>query len=162
MGNQQSRQFFMIVSEATGMAVDFGNGDTGNSVVMRRVHDGHGQVFYRDGSFIRAARVGKVLDLARDTGKIVVWEAHGGTNQSWVFDADGTIRSQGSDLCFDVEGGSTDEGARVIAYRCHGGANQRFQIKEIPGRSTDAIRKRGGYVPERGYKQLGRSGVYYY
>ncbi len=50
----------------------------------------------------------------------------------WVFnDAAATIRSEGSDLCFDVHSGSTDEGARVIAYPFHGGANQRFRIQKL-------------------------------
>jgi hypothetical protein len=114
--------------------------------MRRKRRDGDGQIFVQDGSLIRAMENGKssskVLDLA-DGKDIVLWEVHGGKNQRWVLHADGTIRSEDSDLCFDVEGGSVDDGARVIAFRFHGGANQTFRLKEIPTRSLDICRKRG-------------------
>ncbi len=77
-----SHKHYTIVNEATGLALEASCSDTGNSVVMRRAHGGDGQRFFKDGSFIRAAPSGTVLDLARHVGgNIVLWEANGGANQ---------------------------------------------------------------------------------
>lgn len=34
----------------------------------------------------------------------------------------------GKNLCLDVEGGSRKNGAKFIAWKCHGGTNQKFKI----------------------------------
>lgn len=41
----------------------------------------------------------------------------------------GTIQSLSSGKCLDVERGSKEEGAAVIQYDCHGGANQQWKLK---------------------------------
>jgi len=123
---EMSQSQFMIVNEGSGLVLDVNS--SGDNVVMWAAHGGNNQRFIRDGPFIRAVHSGKVLDVSLQDGSIVQWEAHGLENQRWEFHPDGTIRLEGSDLCIDVEGGSQDEGARVIAWPWHGGANQLFDL----------------------------------
>ncbi|GAB3996807.1 hypothetical protein GCM10029992_17950 [Glycomyces albus] len=40
------------------------------------------------------------------------------------------IVSRSSDKCMDVVSGSTDDGAEIIQYDCHGGLNQRWQLQD--------------------------------
>ena len=124
-----SEKQYMIVNEASGLVLDVNS--SGDNVVMWAAHGGNNQRFTRDGPFIRAAHTGKVLDVSRQDGSIVQWEAHGLENQRWEFHPDGTIRLEGSDLCIDVEGGQLEEGARVIAWPWHGGANQVFEVQSV-------------------------------
>ena len=119
----------MIVNEASGLVLDVNS--SGDNVVMWSAHGGNNQRFTRDGPFIRAVHTGNVLDVSRQDGSIVQREAHGLENQRWEFHADGTIRLEGSDLCIDVEGGNLEEGARVIAWPWHGGANQVFEVQPV-------------------------------
>ena len=116
----------MIVNEGTGLVLDVNS--SGDNVLMWQLHGGPNQRFVKDGPLIRAVHSGKVLDMSRQDGSIVQWEAHGLQNQRWEFHPDGTIRLEGSDLCIDVEGGSQEEGARVIAWPWHGGGNQLFEL----------------------------------
>jgi hypothetical protein len=124
-----SQKQYMIVNEATGLVLDVNS--SGDNVVMWAAHGGANQRFTRDGRFIRAVHSGKVLDVSGQDGSIIQWEAHGLGNQLWEFHPDGTIRLEGSDLCIDVEGGSQEEGARVIAWPWHGGANQVFEVQWV-------------------------------
>ena len=119
----------MIVNEASGLVLDVNS--SGDNVVLWAAHGGNNQRFTRDGPFIRAAHTGKVLDVSRQDGSIVQWEAHGLENQRWEFHPDGTIRLEGSDLCIDIQGGSLSEGAPVIAWPWHGGANQVFEVQSV-------------------------------
>ena len=118
----------MIVHEESAQVLDV---NSSGNVIMWPAHGGPNQRFTRDGLFIRAVHSGKVLDLNRDDGSIVQWEAHGLENQRWEFHPDGTIRLEGSNLCMDIEGGSQEEGARVIAWPWHGGANQVFELERV-------------------------------
>ena len=54
--------------------------------------------------------------------------AHGGANQKWKLHKDGTIRLEGHDLCLDIQGGSKDKGAHLVAWPHHGGSNQKWRI----------------------------------
>jgi hypothetical protein len=126
--NESAEEFF-IVNRASGLALDVNS--SGDNVLMWQLHGGPNQRFTRDGPFIRAVHSGKVLDMSRQDGSIVQWEAHGLENQRWEFHPDGTIRLEGSDLCIDVEGGSQEEGARVIAWPFHGQANQVFEVQRV-------------------------------
>lgn len=55
--------------------------------------------------------------------------------QRWIVkhlgDGEFVLSGELSGLAFDVEGGSTQAGARVVSYRWHGGPNQRFRL--LPG-----------------------------
>ncbi|WP_406404973.1 alkaline phosphatase family protein [Streptomyces sp. NBC_00879] len=64
--------------------------------------------------------------------QLVVWDAHGGSNQSWVFtrnsDATYAMKNAASGLCADVSGSSTEAGAEVIQWPCTGNDNQRWSL----------------------------------
>jgi hypothetical protein len=123
-----SKEFYLI-NRASGLALDVNS--SGDNVLVWQLHGGANQRFTRDGRFIRAVHSGKVLDVSCQDNSIIQWEAHGLGNQLWEFHPDGTIRLEGSDLCIDVEGGSQEEGARVIAWPWHGGANQVFEVQWV-------------------------------
>jgi hypothetical protein len=71
-----------------------------------------------------------VLDVNQDNGSAILFEPHGGPNQLWHFEEDGTIRSE-IDQVLDVFEASTEPGAPVIAYPKHGGPNQIFRIVTV-------------------------------
>jgi hypothetical protein len=71
-----------------------------------------------------------VLDVNQETGNVGAYEPHGGPNQLWHFEDDGTIRSE-IDQVLDVSEGSTEPGALVIAFEKHGGPNQVFRIVTV-------------------------------
>jgi hypothetical protein len=71
-----------------------------------------------------------VLDVNQETGNVSIFEPHGGPNQLWHFEEDGTIRSE-IDQVLDVYEGSTELGTPVIAYPKHGGPNQIFRIVTV-------------------------------
>lgn len=51
-------------------------------------------------------------------------------NQNMTYDINSkTIYAPGSNLCFDVTGGGTTDGTKVIQYPCSGGANQKWSYK---------------------------------
>lgn len=71
-----------------------------------------------------------VLDVNQDTGSLCLFEPHGGPNQLWHFEEDGTVRSE-IDQVLDVYEGSTEPGTPVTAYSKHGGPNQIFRIVTV-------------------------------
>ncbi|MEH0927550.1 RICIN domain-containing protein [Micromonospora sp. CPCC 205558] len=56
----------------------------------------------------------------------------GGPEQQWVVNPAGanvlTLTNAAHGQCLDVEGGSTDDGARLLQFPCHGGANQQWRF----------------------------------
>ncbi len=58
--------------------------------------------------------------------RLQIWDCHGGANQQWVFNGNGTISSAQTGLCLDVNGAGTANGSAVIVWSCHGGTNQRW------------------------------------
>jgi hypothetical protein len=71
-----------------------------------------------------------VLDVNQETGSVCLFEPHGGPNQLWHFEEDGTIRSE-VDQVLDVSEGNTEPGTPVIAFPKHGGPNQIFRIVTV-------------------------------
>jgi hypothetical protein len=71
-----------------------------------------------------------VLDVNQETGNVSTFEPHGGPNQLWHFEEDGTIRSE-TDEVLDVSEGSTEPGAPVIVFPKHGGPNQIFRTVTV-------------------------------
>ncbi|MET8230239.1 RICIN domain-containing protein [Micromonospora sp. NPDC005298] len=56
----------------------------------------------------------------------------GGPEQQWVVNPASadvvTLTNAAHGQCLDVEGGSTDDGARLLQFPCHGGANQQWRL----------------------------------
>lgn len=70
---------------------------------------------------------GKAIDLKKDTGELIVWDKHGGTNQQWIY-VNGYFKSVEDGRVFDIARGSKDNGIPVICYQAHGGTNQQFSV----------------------------------
>jgi hypothetical protein len=60
---------------------------------------------------------------------VIIWDCHGGLNQQWNVNADGTIRSVQSGLCVDANNAATANGTKIILWSCNGGANQRWSAR---------------------------------
>jgi lysophospholipase L1-like esterase len=60
-----------------------------------------------------------------DGAQVLIWDCHGGSNQSWTRSAAGELVGIGG-RCLDVNGNGTADGTRVTTWTCNGGANQRF------------------------------------
>ncbi len=91
------------------------------------------------GYMIIAARSGLCLTIGSPgVVQIQQFRCHGGPDQLfWLTHHPGTplyrLQSQmGNHLCFDVEGASTDHGARVFQNGCHQGSNQAFRLIPLP------------------------------
>merc|ERR1712179_311631 len=69
---------------------------------------------------------GMVLDIhsAKEGGKLILYNRHGGDNQLWRFQ-DGMLVSK-TGLVADMQGASREPGTQLIAWQRHGEANQRF------------------------------------
>jgi len=73
-----------------------------------------------------------VLDVNRGTNYVSIYGPHGGPNQLWYFDGDGTIRSKIGKV-LDVFEGRTNTGTPLVAYPRHGGWNQIFRKVPVKG-----------------------------
>ncbi|WP_233166671.1 PHB depolymerase family esterase [Micromonospora sp. Rc5] len=60
---------------------------------------------------------------------VIIWDCHGGTNQQWNVNADGTITNAQSGLCLDASGLGTANGTKIILWSCSGQANQRWTLR---------------------------------
>ncbi|MFF0118246.1 RICIN domain-containing protein [Micromonospora arida] len=64
----------------------------------------------------------------------------GAPEQQWVVSPAGTgvltLTNAAHGQCLDVEGGSRDDGARLLQFPCHGGANQQWRFG---GTGTSAV-----------------------
>ena len=68
----------------------------------------------------------KVLDVNQSNNFVDLYGPHGGPNQQWEFERDGTIRSKTGKV-LDVCEARTSSGTRIIAYPWHGRWNQVFK-----------------------------------
>lgn len=82
-------------------------------------------------------RIGKVLGVltvaavgAVGTTVVVSPSAAQATNVDFEYTLN-PVHNSGK--CLDIQGGSTANGARLVQYACHGGANQRFRFVRITG-----------------------------
>jgi hypothetical protein len=57
-------------------------------------------------------------------------EPSGTAKQKWYFDDDFTVRNDDG-MVLDVQKGSKEAGTQVIAFKKHGGPNQKFRIVPI-------------------------------
>jgi hypothetical protein len=61
--------------------------------------------------------------------QVIIWDCHGGTNQQWNANANGTITGVQSGLRLDANGAGTANGTRLILWSCHGGTNQQWSMR---------------------------------
>ena len=54
------------------------------------------------------------------------WQCHGGANQQFTLQPNGTITVYGGQLCVDVWRAQANDGDSVVVWPCNGGANQRW------------------------------------
>ncbi|MEH0450101.1 RICIN domain-containing protein [Streptomyces sp. B21-102] len=59
----------------------------------------------------------------------MVWDCHGGQNQRWNVNGNGTITSAGSGLCLDTASGGTGNGAQSILADCNSASTQRWTLR---------------------------------
>ncbi|WP_034594560.1 RICIN domain-containing protein [Hamadaea tsunoensis] len=99
---------------------------------------------------------GKALDdpnSSTATGvQLITWTPNGGTNQQWAFtlQADGSYKivNGRSNLCADVNGGSTAAGVAIIQWTCSSSndSNQRWIVKALPGGGYTVASQRSGLL----------------
>jgi Ricin-type beta-trefoil lectin domain len=97
-------------------------------VLLWNCHGGSNQIFrYVSGSYGMISLGDQRCLTSGLTSKsaITVQPCNNAKNQRWGYQANGTLRNE-LNLCFDIEGGSTGNGARILAFDCHGGSNQQW------------------------------------
>ncbi|MGI5238136.1 ricin-type beta-trefoil lectin domain protein [Dactylosporangium sp. CA-139066] len=57
--------------------------------------------------------------------QIIIWDCHGGANQTWTRTAAGELRVYGS-MCLDINGNGTANGTKVQIWGCNGTSAQKF------------------------------------
>ncbi|HEY0061213.1 MAG TPA: ricin-type beta-trefoil lectin domain protein, partial [Telluria sp.] len=75
----------------------------------------------------------RCLDIAQGSQApgtpAIIFDCHGGANQTWAFTAAGELRTFDGTRCLDIKGASTQPQAIVQSYTCHGGANQKWTLR---------------------------------
>jgi hypothetical protein len=75
-------------------------------------------------------------------------ECSGGPEQQWVITPFGpdtvTLTNAAHNQCLDVEGGSGDDGARVLQFVCHGEVNQQWRLQPVNGDATVLVAVHSG------------------
>lgn len=56
-----------------------------------------------------------------------------------------TAKARHSGKCLDVSGGSTNNGANLIQWECHGGANQHFLVLPLGGGGALIVARHSGH-----------------
>jgi hypothetical protein len=156
---QASEGFYLIRPLGSAKALDV----SGNQVLAKTpvvqwsVHKNVNQLWAirdnKDGtvSFV-AKNSGLVLDVAgaraTSEAKLILYYQHGGANQRFILksaQADpltegifSIVPSASAAKAIDIEGASASSGARALAYKSHGGMNQKFQVKRT-GAATYAF-----------------------
>ncbi|XP_069685554.1 uncharacterized protein [Periplaneta americana] len=120
---------FYIQNVETELVMDLKAPEDGDAfqLIMYDYHGGPNQLWEYKDSMIYSKENGQVLEVDMATGDISTNEPHGGINQKWHFDNDGTIRSELMRLVLDVRGGGTEPEDPVIVFFKHGGSNQVFR-----------------------------------
>jgi lysophospholipase L1-like esterase len=77
------------------------------------------------------AQSGRCLDISggtADGSPALIWDCHGGANQSFTRTGAGELRAFG-DRCLDVNGNGTANGTKIQLWTCNGSAAQRFTAR---------------------------------
>nr|WP_275581090.1 ricin-type beta-trefoil lectin domain protein [Natronosporangium hydrolyticum] len=59
---------------------------------------------------------------------VIIWTCHGGANQQWNLNSNGSVANVLSGLCVDVSDFGTANGSRVQLWICSGGSNQQWTL----------------------------------
>nr|WP_254550974.1 ricin-type beta-trefoil lectin domain protein [Catellatospora tritici] len=118
-----------LVSAASGRCLDIPQSNTANGTqpIIWDCNGAANQRWTVNGQSLQA--LGKCLDAptgATAGSKVQIWDCTGSANQQWTFNSTGTISSNSSGLCLDVNGNVTTNGTTVILWNCTGAANQRW------------------------------------
>ena len=73
-----------------------------------------------------------VLDIeggVKSGHNVITFCKHGGVNQQWFVNSDGTIVSAEGNLAIDICGEHYCAGNNLIAYKRHGKDNQKFHLQ---------------------------------
>lgn len=107
--------------------------------------------------------LGKCLDVpgystTNGTG-VQIYDCNGGTNQTWQFPGDGTVRPDyDTNKCLDLPGYDTTNGTPIQIYDCNGGSNQQWSLG-----SDGSLRGYGGKcVDDPGYSTADGTYFQYY
>lgn len=89
-------------------------------------------------------------DVGLDGARVQIWGCHGGPNQLWRYESNGTLISA-SGGCLEIHGGELGrDGARVQMWPCHGGANQQWQL----GSDGSLRNSAGGCLDLQGWRTV--------
>lgn len=133
-----------VSTQASGFlrCVNIGDQQTGSGVRLQDCNSSPGQLFrmvvYSGGwvSFRHEPTnscwdvEGAFLD---DGTRVYMWKCHGGYNQMFRVNGDGTISIKHSGKCVDISGEVLGDGAAVQQRGCDGGATQIFKIISAGG-----------------------------
>ena len=67
------------------------------------------------------------MALPSFSGSVMAAPTSSGVSRSLATATRGLV-SRASGKCLDVSGGSLDDGASIIQWQCHGGANQNWRL----------------------------------
>lgn len=121
--------------------VDYANAVNGQTFKLwGRANDAPKQFRFVDANaeirFVGKPGVQKCVDVDLANGRydngdrVHLWDCHGGNNQKFIVQSDGTIRPKfAQHMCLDASAGITF-GSRIHLWQCHGGQNQRFNAGE--------------------------------
>ena len=121
--------------------VDYANAVNGQTFKLwGRANDAPKQFRFVDANaeirFVGKPGVQKCVDVDLANGRydkgdrVHLWDCHGGNNQKFIVQSDGTIRPKfAQHMCLDASAGVTF-GSRIHLWQCHGGQNQRFNAGE--------------------------------
>ncbi len=104
-----------------------------HSTVIYRVRAGASGTSIGTTQPLQGASSARCIDI---DGTIAdIRDCAGGTGQAWTFTSAGELKA--GDRCLDAEKGGTTAGTKLLAWTCHGGANQKFKL-EADGSITQA------------------------
>jgi hypothetical protein len=121
--------------------VDYANAVNGQTFKLwGRANDAPKQFRFIDARaeirFVGKAGVEKCVDVDLANGRydngdrVHLWDCHGGNNQKFIVQSDGTIRPKSAQhMCLDASAG-VSYGSRIHLWQCHGGSNQKFNAGE--------------------------------
>lgn len=121
--------------------VDYANAVNGQTFKLwGRANDAPKQFRFVDANaeirFVGKPGVEKCVDVDLANGRydngdrVHLWDCHGGNNQKFIVQSDGTIRPKfAQHMCLDASAGVAF-GSRIHLWQCHGGQNQKFNAGE--------------------------------